>query len=206
MLIRTLIPSISEVVPYTFEEHKEDMQIFEGILNAMLKSVLSQEKPKFIHMLGLPGAGKSTYYKQHQSEFQNYLYIDFDLVMGATKEYQKDLKVLGSAEAFKRWQIPARIAGYELLKRAIEEKKNIFFDHGGTPVCHRELLKNIKAFGYQTKMIYLPCSVDVALKRVAARELLTKRHTPSQIVIERDLLIKQNLTTYQSLVDEFEII
>lgn len=43
-------------------------------------------------------------------------------------------------EAFKKWELPARIAGYELLRRAIKQKKNIYFDHGGTPICHRELL------------------------------------------------------------------
>ena len=204
MNIRMLIPGISEVVPYTYEERKNEMENFEPVFKEMLSSVPSQKNPKFVHMLGIPGAGKSTYYQKHKAQYADYLFIGFDFIMEAIPEYQKDVEALGSVEAFKRWELPARISGYELLKRAIEAKKNIFFDHGGTPICHRELLTNVKLYGYTTKMVYVPCEVDVALQRVKARELVTKRHTPPQMIIDRSVLIENNLPVYQHLVDAFE--
>ncbi len=182
------------------------MQSFESVFESMLSVVPSQESPEIVHMFGIPGAGKTTYYFQHKDDFKDYLFIGFDFIMEAIPEYKKDVDTIGSVEAFKRWELPARIAGYELLKRAVETKKNIFFDHGGTPMCHRELLANIKQFGYHTKMLYVPCTVDVALQRVAARELITKRHTPPQMIIDRNVLINKNLAVYQQLVDEFEIV
>ena len=69
--------------------------------------------------------------------------------MESLPQYQQDVQAIGNIKAFEKWQIPARIAGYELLRRAIEAKKNIFFDHGGTPMCHRELLANVKRLGYR---------------------------------------------------------
>jgi len=204
LTIKDLIPNISEVVPYTFEEHKSSLQAFENVLERMLSSIPSQKKPEIVHMLGIPGSGKSTYYRQHRADFASYLLLDFDRIMEAMDGYQKDIQTIGNVEAFNKWQIPARVAGYELLKRAIEAKKNIFFDHGGTPMCHRELLANVKLYGYTTKMVCVPCEVDVALQRVKARELITHRHTPPQMIIDRSVLIEKNLPFYQNLVDVFE--
>ena len=204
MQIKVLIPNIIEVIPYTYESQKSTLSMFEPIIENLLKTVSSVKTPKFVHMLGIPGAGKTTFYKNNQAQFKNFLRIDFDLVMEMLPQYQYDVQKLGSVKAFEKWQIPARIAGYELLRRAIESKKNIFFDHGGTPLCHRDLLKNIKQMGYQTTMYYIDCPVDIALVRSIEREKITKRHTPPQMIKDRSVLIKENIPVYQKLVDEFK--
>lgn len=204
MQIKVLIPNITDVIPYTYENQKSALGVFDPIIENILKTVPSVKSPKLVHMLGIPGAGKTTFYKNNQTKFKNFLRIDFDMIMELLPQYQYDVQVLGSVKAFSKWEIPARIAGYELLRRAIENKKNIFFDHGGTPSCHRELLKNIKQFGYQTTMYYIECPVDVALNRTAEREKITKRHTPPQMIKDRSILIKENLPVYQGLVDEFK--
>lgn len=204
MQIKVLIPSIREVVPYTFDKKKKDCSIFEPVIKKLLAGAPSVNTPKFAHMLGIPGAGKSTFYNKNKEKFSNFLRIDFDMVMELLPEYQRDVKLFGSKNAFERWQIPARVAGYELLRRAIEEKKNIFFDNGGSAGCHQELLANIKKKGYQTAMYYIDCPLDIALSRVAEREKITKRHTPQQMIEERRLLIQKNLPQYQALVDDFQ--
>lgn len=204
MHIQVLIPHINEVVPFTFDEKKASLKIFEPIIQKLLATVPSSQNPKLVHMLGIPAAGKTTFYQKNAAVFKDFLKIDFDALMELLPEYQQDLQKFGSVQAFEKWQIPARVAGYELLRRALEAKKNIFFDHGGTPLCHRELLSNIKKMGYKTTMYYIDCPVDVALKRATEREKITKRHTPPQMIKDRSVLIKENLPVYENLVDEFK--
>ena len=85
----------------------------------------------------------------------------------------------------------------------IVAKKNIFLDHGGTPQAHAELLSSIKKLGYKTKMIYVRCDVNVALKRAVEREKITHRHTPPQMIIDRAELIARLVPQYKGIVDEF---
>ena len=202
--IRTLVPAISEVVPYTYDEKYNYQEIFDPIISKALNDAPSSDKPDFVHMLGIPGAGKSTFYKKNQKKFNNYLLVGFDAIMEQVPQYHKDVKEFGSAKAFEHWEIPSRIAGYELLRRAVEEKKNIFFDHGGTPSCHKELLSNVQKIGYHTTMYYIDCSLNVAYERAEKREKEISRHTPRKMISDRSLLIKQNLSTYQNLVDDFK--
>ncbi len=169
--IRSIIPGIDEVVPYTYDDDRYSFQeCFDPIIEQFLKGAPSSDNPKLIHMLGIPGAGKTTFYQEHKDEFKDYVLIGFDLVMEKVPEYRQDREKLGKMEAFNKWEIPARIAGYELLRRAIEQKKNIFFDHGGTPICHRELLSSIKKMGYETTVYYVDCEPERAIDRIAKRE------------------------------------
>ena len=203
MQIKFLIPDIKDVVPYTFEKKKKDCAIFEPIIEKLLSGAVSSEKPEFVHMLGIPGAGKSTFYKNNKEKFADFIRIDFDAIMELLPEYQRDLKLLGSEKAFERWQMPARVAGYELLRRAVESGKNIFFDNGGSADCHRELLANVKKKGYHTAMYYINCPINIAVSRAVEREKITKRHTPKKMIEDRKLLIQKNLPLYKALVDDF---
>lgn len=206
MDIKNLIPGISEVVPHLYDE-LTDKAPFEQLFNEMLSSKESAENPTIVHMLGIPGCGKSTFIKQNKDKhFANYLIIGFDNIMESLPAYHEDIIKLGSVEAFKKWEIPARIAGYELLARAIEKKLNILFDHGGSPACHLELMSNIKSYGYKTVMYELSCKLDEAIRRVKIREMRTKRHTPENMIRQRYELLKNRGFDYMLIVDEFHII
>ena len=191
----------NKVIPYTYKEL--NVAKFEEIICKYLSEISSSDYPVLVHMLGIPTAGKSTFYKKNIDKFKNYLFISFDAIMEAHPQYQKDVEELGSIEAFKKWEIPARVAGYELLRRALVAKKNIFFDHSGAPKCHQDLLRNIKKQGYRTEMYYIYCSLEQAIKRAQARELETKRHTPINLIIERMNSIEKNIEIYKSIVDKF---
>ena len=204
--ITKLIPGISEVVPHLYDE-LTPKETFEPMFEQMLSSVTSVERPVFVHMLGIPGCGKSTFIKQNKKKFENYLIIGFDSIMEALPQYREDIVKLGSVEAFKKWEIPARIAGYELLIRAINKKVNILLDHGGSPKCHVELMKNVgKYCGYKTVIYELSCKVDEAIKRVKIREMYTKRHTPEEMIRERYHLLKDRGFEYMRVVNEFHVV
>lgn len=203
MRITKLIPGIYQVIPYTYNEKSNYHQLFDVLINKLLNSVPSQKHPILIHMLGIPGAGKTTFINKHKSEYTNYLTIGFDDLMELIPAYQHDVCNVGSEKAYNNWVIPARIAGYELLQRAIAAKKNIIFDHGGSPQCHQDLICNAKKLGYRTKMFYISCPLSIAIDRAKKREKINHRHISSQTIIERYHKTQQAITTYKALVDDF---
>ena len=127
----------------------------------------------------------------------------FDNIMEEIPQYKTDCQKLGSVKAFEKWQIPARVVGYELLLRAIEQKKNIFFDHGGSNQGHVDLIKEIKKLQYSSEIHFITCPVEVCLKRCTQRETTTKRHTPSYLVISRHNQTKQLVSQYKQICDKF---
>ena len=200
--MKNLIPNIAEIIPYTYDCLKVDG--FEEIIEGFLADKPSVEHPCLVHMLGIPASGKSTFYQNNKdNKYKDFVFVSFDFVMEAHPQYHKDVNTLGSIEAFAKWELPARIAGYELLRRAVELKKNIFFDHSGAPKCHQELLQNVKNLGYKTEMYYIYCSPEVAIERAKARELITKRHTPQKLIIERVEMVEKNKEIYKKIVDVF---
>ncbi|MBO4956818.1 MAG: zeta toxin family protein [Rickettsiales bacterium] len=194
----------SEVIPYCFNDEKnETKELFKPIINEILSNNKIQEKPIFIHMLGIPGAGKTTYMNNNKENFKDFLFLDFDMVMEKLPEYRKDVKMLGLVESFEKWQIPARVAGYEVLLQAIKKRLNIFFDHGGSPFLHVKLLEEVKTLGYKVKIVYVKCDIDMAIKRVKEREKITLRHTPEKLIIDREPLIKERAEQFKKIADEF---
>ena len=199
--LKNLISEINEVIPYTYNKQKNSS--FENIINKALCKAPTSNLPTFIHMLGIPASGKSTFYSANKNKYKDFVFISFDALMEEHVKYKEDLKNIGSVEAFKKWEISARIAGYELLRRAVEQKKNIFFDHSGAPKCHQELLVNVKKLGYKTQMYYIYCPKELALKRATEREFQTLRHTPINLIEERFESIKNSSDIYKKIVDKF---
>lgn len=200
-IMKELIPGINEVIPCTFDEL--NIEGFDVIIDKFISEAPTVSNPELVHMLGIPAAGKSTFYQQNKEQFEGYVFIGFDFLMMAHPKYREDVEILGPVKAFEKWEIPARIAGYELLARSVKAKKNIFFDHGGTPKCHQELLENVKKLGYKTRMFYIYCDVDVAIKRAEIREQQTKRHTPVEMIRARVEHVENNKNIYKKIVDEF---
>lgn len=198
--IRSIISGIDEVVPYTYDDSQYNFkEHFNPIIKQVLQEAPSSDNPKLVHMLGIPGAGKTTYYQQHKDQYKDYVLIGFDLIMEKVPQYHQDREELGKIDAFKKWELPARIAGYELLRQAIEQKKNIYFDHGGTPICHRELLTNIKNMGYETTMYYIDCDSQTAIDRISNRE----RPFPAERMPERIDLVEKQKEVMPKIVDHF---
>ncbi len=199
MLLTDLIPNPEEVIPYQYEQIQSAE--FDAIIEKHLATATSTNTPKIIHMAGIPGAGKTTFYRSHK--WIEHVSIAFDNIMESISGYQTDLKNLGHIEAFSRWELPARVIGYELLRRAVIAKKNIFFDHGGSFSAHIDLMKNIKNFNYTTEMYYISCSLETALARAIKREKETLRNTPPEKIKNRYIKIANSINEYQKIIDKF---
>lgn len=161
--------------------------------------------PFFIHMLGVPGVGKTTFAKSlYEALEEKCLYLGFDDVMGAIPDYQymSDKKA-----AFEKWELPARNAGYHILKQALDEGYSILFDHGGSPPEHPLLFEYAKQRGYRCYLIRVKTSLEKAKARLHERnQLPDMRFTPPDYIDERLPQIERNAAAFASRADKvFEI-
>lgn len=199
MLLADLIYNTSEVVPFEYQTIQTPE--YEALINKYLQAASSQEHPILMHMAGIPGAGKTTFY--HSRPWPEHVFIAFDDIMENIEAYKQDRLKFGNAEAFSRWELPARVIGYELLCRAVKAHKNIFFDNGASSNAHLHLMKNIKSFGYGSEMYYISCSLETAIERAARREKEINRHIPVETIRQRYQKTLANVKEYQKIVDKF---
>ena len=199
MLLTDLIYDTSEVIPFGYDKIKSPET--EAIIAKYLQKASPSQYPVLIHMAGIPGAGKTTFY--HSRPWPEHVFIAFDDIMESIPAYQADLQKSGTVKAFANWELPARIIGYELLRRAVESRKNIFVDNGGSSKAHLSLMQNIKRFGYNSEMYYISCSLETAIARAAKREKEINRHIPVETIKERYIKTLENIKEYQKIVDKF---
>lgn len=201
MRLQVLMPQIGKLIPYEYEQIKTPM--YEDIIEEQLSYGRAQNSPYFLQISGIPGAGKSAFSRHHKDK--DALYISFDKIMEQLPDYQKDLEQYGSVEAFNRWEIPARVIGYEILRRAVERNINIKLEHSGVNEAHIELLKNLKELGFKTEVDFILCREDIAYQRALEREQRTKRHTPKSLIEERSAKVKEYLPKYKSIADTLNV-
>ena len=201
MKISDLMPSIKQLVSYDYQEIQ--CPLYEEIIKETLAGVHPTPKPLLTQIGGIPGAGKSTFCKYFQNSKS--IYLGFDEIMESIPGYRQDIYLLGGEKSFKKWEMPARVIGYEILRRAVIHKLNIFFEHSGVNEAHIELFKNAKLLGYRTEVDYLLCKPQIAMKRTVEREKQTRRHTPKELILERSALIKKYIEKYKNIADHMYI-
>lgn len=187
------MPSIYDLIPYGYEKIRTVE--YDVIINNYLENFQKSEKPIFTQVGGIPGAGKTTFC----SKFKNDMFLSFDAVMECIPAYKQDLYLLGSIEAFKKWETPARIIGYEILIRAINANYSIILEHSGVNEAHIQLFENLRKIGYQTNMYFILCELPLALERAKEREKITHRHTPPKMIKKRFSLVNEYINRYKKI-------
>lgn len=201
MQLKTLMPDIYTLIPSDYVSIR--CREYERLLSLYMSRAVPSAHPRFVQVGGIPGAGKSTFCAGRR--WNDRLFISFDAIMENIPAYQTDIYRLGRAGSFKKWEIPARIVGYELLRRAVEARADIYFEHSGVNRPHIQLVENLKKCGYRTEMHFILCSLAIAEARAKAREQMTKRHTPPAIIAERYNLVDTYLQTYAAKVDSLYV-
>lgn len=202
MTLQKIMPSIGKMIAYEYKDIKND--VYESIIEGFIKSEVSRENPHLFQVSGVPGVGKTTYVKKVEANYD--VFVSFDSIMEKIPQYVEDLKKIGSVEAFKKWEMPARVVGYELLERCLDKKLNIIIEHSGVNEAHVQLFMNIKNLGYNTEIAFLKCSFDKAVERCAQRELETKRHTPEIYIENRFALVDEYEKIYHTVADKIYVI
>jgi adenylate kinase family enzyme len=170
----------------------------ESFIESHLKGFTAAASPLFTHMLGIPGAGKST--EARKIKDANTVFIGFDDVMERLPGYRKDKNELGAEAAFRKWEICARQIGYEILFRAQERRLNILFDHSGTRADHVDMLKELKQKEkYAIRVVAVLIDEDLALERALTRE----RYLPPEYIPQRKQILDQLLPSYKSVADTY---
>ena len=196
-MLKTLMPSINQLITSDYKAIKSKET--EAIIADNLRGLQPVAQPELRQISGIPGAGKSTFCATHQ--LKNFLFLSFDKIMISLPSYQKDLAKFGNVVAFQNHEMTARIIGYELLRRAMNMKLNIMFEHSGTNPAHLELFKNIHKKGYHTAVDFIVCDTALAIKRAEERAKKINRYVPKSLILERAAGIKKYATAYQKLAN-----
>ena len=194
-MLKTLMPSLNLLINADYKAIKSKES--EAIIATNLQELQPVAKPELRQISGIPGAGKSTYCATHLPK--NFLFLSFDKIMTSLPSYQRDLAQLGQVAAFQKYEMPARIIGYELLRRAMNLKLNIMFEHSGTNPAHLELFKNIHKKGYRTAVDFIVCDTSLAIKRAEERAKTINRYVPTTHILERASDFKEYVSAYQKL-------
>lgn len=170
----------------------------ESFIEGHLKGYTTSRTPLLTHMLGIPGAGKTT--EARKIKDANTVFIGFDDIMEKLPGYRKDKNELGAEAAFKKWEICARMIGYEILFRAEERKLNIILDHSGTRADHIDMLKELKQKeNYGVRIVAVLIDEELALDRASKRE----RYLPPEYIPLRKKALDSLLPAYQAIADSY---
>lgn len=177
-------------------------EIAAGIAALALNGAPRRDKPTILHMLGIPGAGKSTYVST--LDHSGKVLVSFDKITEAIPAYRRDREELGASASFAKWELPARMLGYHILHEAVRNRQDIIFDHGGSRGDHAAFLQAIKQeLGYRIEIVHVEIDEESSIRRVRNRELEGGRHVPPAYIPERHGLIERLLPQYRSIADKF---
>jgi predicted ABC-type ATPase len=185
------------------------LPFFRQEIARLVSATPSAKRPFFIHTLGGPGAGKTTFLRYLKEDLGNKIpFVAFDKLMEALPEYQacNDKK-----EGFEKYQMPARMAGYALLAELIAKGCSVLLEHSGgfllndeTPRFQNvEMLAYAKTKGYSIMMVDLTTSLPVARERVLRRAKIEGRHVPLHYIDERHQVLQELIPHYRALADFF---
>lgn len=200
-MLKVIMPSIKELVNSDYSSIKTEET--ETLINKTLSGLKTVKEPELLQISGIPGAGKSTYCTSNL--LPNYLYLSFDKIMTSLKGYQLELLTSGNEIAFKKYEMTARIIGYEILNRALKLKLNIMFEHSGTNSAHLELFQNIKNMGYKTAVNFIVCDTNLAIQRAKERAIKINRHVPESLILERSKNFSNYMEAYQKITPYISI-
>jgi len=190
-----------KTVPDDIDRHLV-VKTYEKIINESLSNVGADKNLSLINVSGIPGSGKSTFCRELMStpQYSGTIYIGFDKIMEDKQLPYANEENVNPQEAFKRWELSARIAGYELLRRAIENKLPVIFDHSSAIPQHFELFTLLLAMGYEVHFFYISISEDEAKRRAENR----KRYVPPQYIEERSNALRKLLPQYKQICTTYK--
>jgi len=162
-------------------------------------------KPNLINVSGIPGSGKTYYCEKvllKQKQFRDFIYIAFDDIMeDVDLPYHSEKLEKGTEYAFARWELPARIVGYELLRRAVEKRISVVFEHSSSISEHILLFQFLKEIeSYRVGFHYLDISIEEAIERTKKRQ----RFVPEDYFKARKWKLDLILPVYKNICAPFK--
>lgn len=177
----------------------------QDILERALADAASRERPYLIHMLGPPGAGKSTMAALLAPALERALkrrpaIVSFDAIMEEIPDYRT---MADPIEAFQRFEVAAREAGYALIRALLTRRADLLIDHGGSAPEHPAILAFAIAEGYSVYVVEVTADPTQLRRRIALRQSREGRHTPPAYLDDRERAIGQLRPAYRQLARRF---
>lgn len=166
-----------------------------------------QTPRRMIAIAGAPGAGKSFFYEQMKTNGQlppNAFIYDPDLIMEAIPQYLNEA-MINPIEAFQHWELPARQLANEILMKAILANSPIVYIRSLALPDSLDLIRYIKTINYQLEIHLLTCDQEIAISRVKKREKITKRHLPTEVLIQRHEAFTKLLPDIIKIADHYYV-
>lgn len=174
-----------------------------NVVLPIVESATSCSSPFLLHMLGIPGAGKSSFLQELHKNFPapKPAIIGFDQIMVSLPGYKS---ANDKRKAFEEWELPARAAGYWTLREMMQKKAHILFDNGGSAASHIDLLRYAHGEkGYKIAIVHVLAPPQIARERILKRFLETGRYTPHEYLEDRAQKITALYTDYKNLTPRF---
>ncbi len=188
--------------PIEIPLQKDLLPVLASAITEAVKRAQSYERPYFVHTLGIPGSGKSSFVTSLTDQLgggRTPTIVAFDRIMEKIPEYMSDQN---RERAFLRYELPAREAGYFLLKDLVEKRADILLDHSGAFPKHVEMLKFAKEIkDYHVAIVRIVVDLETAKKRIQTRQSEEGRHVPLDYVDKRHHTIIQLLPLYKSVAN-----
>lgn len=166
-------------------------------VEGLCRRAVPLSQPYLLHMIGLPGAGKSSLLAALQDLLPLAVPLSFDRLMTGLADYQR-FAAQDEERAFHDFEVPARQAGYHALQRLLQRRAAILFEHSAAAEGHPVLLHHAKEMGYRVVMAHLEVTPESAARRVQARG---GRHTPPDYIPARARLIAALYPAYETVAD-----
>ena len=154
----------------------------------------NQESLTAIFLMGIPAAGKSTLTRKRYGADARYLIIDPDEIAEKLPGHSPKDPQITHGEA-------SRLAEEQWQGALKARDRNVIFDGTGTKAEKLvRRMKEAKAAGYRTKLLYVTIPLELALRRNQERP----RTVPEHIVLEKAAQINETYETVKPFADSIE--
>ena len=168
---------------------------------------LNNFSPKLIMMLGISGAGKSTFFNNAKQYYKDYAFLSGDEIMHNLQIF-KQAKLLNksSHKDFLVCEKVSRKLLYYILDYLILNKANIFYDCCGIDFNKQNMLKFISKLGYKIEINAIIVDKNIAIDRVIKRHYKNGGgYIPTDLIEENFDNVLPAINYYKNFVDKISI-
>ena len=155
-----------------------------------------------VFMLGLPGAGKSTYLDKNYPKGSNHILVSADEIRVNHPNYDPKFPEAIHEECIAL----AEQSMYDIAENYVITNMtgDIVMDGGGINNSYTlRILLKMKSYGFKTKVVFIDTPTQVCIDRNNLRIQNGERFVPSETIIDKAYRLKKSIDKLKLVCDEF---